>query len=445
MADIEQDVQRQIIDRFIESYTREVDHYQQAARLCQERCELLLGPRGIKAIVTHRAKNPAKLLAKLLARSKAKPYESADDIRNDVVDLAGVRIALYFPGDRTRVEELIANNFLVEEKRVFPIVGKVRPGKRFDGYHATHFRIFLQPTSLPEDQKRYSTARIEIQLGSVVMHAWAEVEHDLVYKPESGELSEDEHAILDELNGMILAGEIALERLQKALERRLSVNDVTFDSHYELAAYLHKAVIGKAEARHLQMGRVDALWELLKKAEMTSPESLSRLLEELDFTAIEVPLADQITEAVLSVRPELSADFVSAQTKLPGPSAYSLANALNVNLKVSIGDFLSSWIVLERALGEISKSKNMSGKVAPFRDSRLTQLIELQPSAKADLDRLRKIRNNLVHGIEVPSGEYLQQAILDIENLIRTLESHPDPQVQIAVTTARRAVGDTAK
>ena len=48
------------------------------------------------------------------------------------------------------------------------------------------------------------------------MHAWSEVEHDLIYKPMQGTLSEEELAILDELNGLVLTGEIALERLQAA-------------------------------------------------------------------------------------------------------------------------------------------------------------------------------------------------------------------------------------
>ncbi len=49
------------------------------------------------------------------------------------------------------------------------------------------------------------------------MHSWAEVEHDLVYKPINGKLSDEEYAILDEINGLVLSGEIALERLQKAM------------------------------------------------------------------------------------------------------------------------------------------------------------------------------------------------------------------------------------
>lgn len=41
-------------------------------------------------------------------------------------------------------------------------------------------------------------------------------------KPLQGRLSDDEYAILDELNGLVMAGEIALERLQKAGEARVA-------------------------------------------------------------------------------------------------------------------------------------------------------------------------------------------------------------------------------
>jgi hypothetical protein len=66
------------------------------------------------------------------------------------------------------------------------------------------------------------------------MHACSEVEHDLVYKPLSGELSEDELAILNEINGLVIAGEIALERLQKAItEKTQRKKEIT--NKYELS------------------------------------------------------------------------------------------------------------------------------------------------------------------------------------------------------------------
>ena len=58
---------------------------------------------------------------------------------------------------------------------------------------------------------------------SVVMHAWAAVNHDLVYKSLTmGEASEEEKKPLETANGLAHAAEIVLEQLQKATEPRVN-------------------------------------------------------------------------------------------------------------------------------------------------------------------------------------------------------------------------------
>ena len=52
----------EIVTEFVAAYTREFDYYQTAARLCSQRCEVLLGARGIRAIVTHRASGQLRCL-----------------------------------------------------------------------------------------------------------------------------------------------------------------------------------------------------------------------------------------------------------------------------------------------------------------------------------------------------------------------------------------------
>ena len=93
------------------------------------------------------------------------------------------------------------------------------------------------------------------------MHAWAEVEHDLVYKPLQGMLSQDEYAILDELNGLVMAGEIALEHLQRAGEARVAIGGRAFINHYDLAAHLLNAAAPslKRPVTDTVLGRVDLL------------------------------------------------------------------------------------------------------------------------------------------------------------------------------------------
>jgi ppGpp synthetase/RelA/SpoT-type nucleotidyltranferase len=205
-----------LVDSFLDRYVKEYDYYEQAARLAAQMLESHLQAAGIRSIVTSRAKSVARLAEKCRQRNKKRSYESMDEIYSDIVDLAGVRVALYFPGEREQVGGLISRLFHeYQPRRVFPDMSQTRKDKRFSGYSAVHYRVRLQPQSLAESEQRYAAANIEIQVASALMHAWSEVEHNLVYKPAEGELSPDEYSLLDQLNGLVLTGEIALEQLQR--------------------------------------------------------------------------------------------------------------------------------------------------------------------------------------------------------------------------------------
>jgi ppGpp synthetase/RelA/SpoT-type nucleotidyltranferase len=228
-----------LIQSFVDRYRREYDFYYEVARLVAQRCEELSAENGIRGIVTFRAKRPDRLEAKLIRRDDEKHYHSEDDIRADIVDLSGVRIALYFPSDRAKIAVLLREALVVDQVKEFRGKPKTNSRQRFDGYYADHYRVHLDHSTLPEADRRYADSPVEIQVASVLMHAWSEVEHDLVYKPLSGAVSEDELQILDGLNGIVLSGEVFLERLQAAFEARVSQTGTTFSNQYELAAFLY--------------------------------------------------------------------------------------------------------------------------------------------------------------------------------------------------------------
>ncbi len=214
-----------LINQFIENYKHNLHRYEAAGRLAEDLLSDALTDAGVRAIVTSRAKNPNRLLSKVISRNETRliPYQTLQEIYADIADLSGLRVSLYFPGDRAKADRVIRGLFDVSEIRQFPAPASYTTfHRRFPGYCATHYRAALSlatvspnaPSSHPTEQ--YPDIRIEIQVASVLMHAWSEVEHDLVYQPTQGPLSEEELAILDELNGLVLTGEIALERLQKA-------------------------------------------------------------------------------------------------------------------------------------------------------------------------------------------------------------------------------------
>src|SRR6185436_1109301 len=147
------------------------------------------------------------------------------------------------------------------------------------------------------------------------MHAWAEVEHDLVYKPIQGKLSEDEYAILDELNGLVLAGEIALERLQRAVKSRVGRQDIPFTNHYELAAHLSesaKTVLNSTIA-DAALGQVSLLFGFLKRASLLSPRHLAPFVGSIHSQIEQRPIAEQIIDQILVRYPSLYKIFAKAR------------------------------------------------------------------------------------------------------------------------------------
>ena len=179
-----------VIDDFIKQYNKEFDYYQKLSQIIAIKIEDQLIKRGIKAIVTNRAKRPDRLKDKLTKRNEEKKYKNINEIFDDIIDLAGIRVSLYFPSEREIIDEIINELFLIEKKKVFPNEAHTpKYNKRFSGYWANHYRVKLKKENLT---KRYFETIAEIQVASVLMHAWSEVEHDLVYKPFSGDLSKEE-------------------------------------------------------------------------------------------------------------------------------------------------------------------------------------------------------------------------------------------------------------
>jgi ppGpp synthetase/RelA/SpoT-type nucleotidyltranferase len=299
-----------LISEFISQYRGEYSFYQNISELCAQQCESALEESGIRAIVSFRAKRPDRLEAKVRRRANRIHYRSLNDIYDDIVDLAGARISLYFPGDREQVGQVIREQFdLIEPPKDFPTASTTQTGKRFSGYWATHYHVCLMSGKTHSWNERFAQVKIEIQVASVLMHAWAEVEHDLAYKQLDGGLSDEEYAILDELNGLVLAGEIALERLQKAVEARIQNLNRPFNNHYELAAYLYDKVRaqqkGSLDEVKLPMGRADILLNLLRKAALDQPHELSHYLAQVHLSDSRMSVADQITEHIIHDNPAL--------------------------------------------------------------------------------------------------------------------------------------------
>lgn len=433
-----------LISEFIARYRKEYDFYEKACRMVADSLEGQLRSAGVRAIVTSRAKNPARLEAKVKQRCVKKQYADVSAIFEDIVDLAGVRVALYFPGERQEVGRIIQGLFdLTDDPRDFPSdAGLTQPSaykKRFSGYLATHYRVVLKESSLQESNQRYVEAKVEIQVASVLMHAWSEVEHDLVYKPLQGELSNEEYSILDELNGLVLAGEIALERLQRAGEQRASTLGRRFSSHYDLAASLielARATLGEATVTEAAMGRVDTLFELLKALDLNKPEALARYVNPLHSDFETRPLSEQVIDQILaedSGRYELYDNV----RRIEQHSTLASVKRKTNRQHLAIGEFVQLWVRYESTLRQLTE-KYYGGAHPPSAPmhyiKELSRHYENIPKTfVASAQRLQKIRNQVVHGIEFLPEESIWAATEELRELISQLvwiqEQRPDPAV----------------
>jgi ppGpp synthetase/RelA/SpoT-type nucleotidyltranferase len=416
-----------IIQSFLNHYRREYSYYDQVSRICGQQCEALLDITGIRTMVTHRAKRPDKLEHKLYERTEENPYGSIDDIYNDILDLAGVRIALYFPGDINEVEKIIRSQFiLVEPPRTFPdetIASRAKNNRIFPGYHAVHYHVKLKPESLSRAESHYSEAVIEIQVASVLMHAWSEVEHDLVYKPLSGKISDAEEAILDELNGLVLAGEIALKQLQNALKTRVSEQYEKFNNHYELASYLYEM----AKNREPMMGSIDILFELMKATKTDSVKRLAPYIGALNPYIENRPIAEQIIDEILADVPGAYSKYNHILRTSERINIYGrqIEIAKTQAQQIAVGSFMERWIELEEILIVLLKpSKGRFRKHGFPSAKRLASLNILNDNYRSEIDRFRHIRSNLVHGIKVPSANVLNHEAKALDKLIDDIRSY---------------------
>lgn len=142
--------------------------------------ESVLSPRGIQThSVSFRAKSPESLAEKITRPDKS--YTRIEEI----TDLAGVRITTYFAEDVDKVAEVLRAEFAIDPEASVDKRQYADPD-RF-GYRSLHYVVTLgQNRSALAEYTKFSSLKCEIQVRSILQHAWAEIEHDLGYKSAAG-------------------------------------------------------------------------------------------------------------------------------------------------------------------------------------------------------------------------------------------------------------------
>jgi len=400
-----------IIYDFLKQYNKEYDYYEKLSQLAAEKIEDQLIKRGIKAEVTHRAKRPDKLKEKLFKRNIENKYESIEAIYNDIVDLAGVRVSLYFPSERESVDQIITQLFQVEQKKTFPEESYIPVNtKRFSGYWATHYRIKLNKS---KNTNNIHQPMVEVQVASVLMHAWSEVEHDLVYKPFTGSLSDAELAILDEINGLVIAGEIAMERLKFLINERTSQH-FTIGSIYELHNFILKNIEFN-DMEKIRLGDTYLLFNFLRNVKTIDVKDFKLLIKRIDFDS-GLTMTDQMIQLMM----------VEYYDKIKNNLTLYFKN-LNIPEKTipySIS-FIRFWIILEKAYLLIQNDS--LSKTDSYISPDFTMLAEMNIITTDDALKLNELKNEstlLLQGIENFEVDELKSSLKIVKAICRKTIDH---------------------
>jgi ppGpp synthetase/RelA/SpoT-type nucleotidyltranferase len=187
--------------------------YEQLASAVRPLLEQLAAENKISvALVEHRVKERDSLSQKIARPDKADKYNSLEDI----TDLCGLRIVLYTNEDCEVMTKAIREHFDIDDDNSV-IKGADYEEDRF-GYLSTHL-IALLPQARTNlfEFRHLAKLKMEIQIRTVLQHAWAVLDWKLRYKSES-EVPKEFRRKLYRISALLEAADDAFSELQQSVE-----------------------------------------------------------------------------------------------------------------------------------------------------------------------------------------------------------------------------------
>lgn len=321
------------IKRAVQRYHREYDRYLKLCARVAEICrtEVVEG-NAIRAQVTARAKSPKSLEGKLrrFATSGTKTMANVESVFDQIRDLAAVRIATYEQRHEDEVVQFVCKRF-VDATGCTPSNERKDKNKADPNnfYRATHIEVFLPESDIVGTYSNVVDVPCEIQVCSMMAHVWNEIEHDLGYKPQAGEISEQERTLLVLLGNSVRVGDGTIASLFAETERRQKEQGGAFTDVYDFVARVRVWFPGSDFGRH-----AGALFEALQPIRLFTPDGIRKRLK------IPEPMTEQ---ARLLVK-----DF-SAKLAARGETRFALdensSDMLLTLLLPEIGSYLATSVV----------------------------------------------------------------------------------------------------
>ena len=198
-----------------QKYSEQLPLYDIALEAFQNRLKEVLAPLEIHFTLKHRVKSFQSYYAKLLRRMAD---EKLTGELLPIHDILGTRVLCPFLEDVNHVENCLKNAFKIIEVEY---KGSQHTFREF-GYSSTHLQLEV-PSDIRGLCPELNIKLAEVQVRTFLQDAWAEVEHELIYKN----------------NNQITPLDEPLRRKLAALNANLSLSDVIFQEIREYQRDLH--------------------------------------------------------------------------------------------------------------------------------------------------------------------------------------------------------------
>lgn len=160
-------------EKLAQEYFSKYPLYLRLGENIKEALESFLAEKEIEtASINYRIKKLDQFIQKIRRKNYSNPFEQMSDI-------CGVRIVCYLQKDIKKIKELIEKEFEIVEKN--EKINDLYPHKF--GYRSSHLVIKIKKDwANTPNYRGLENLKIELQIRTVLMHAWAEIEHKLSYK-----------------------------------------------------------------------------------------------------------------------------------------------------------------------------------------------------------------------------------------------------------------------
>ena len=211
----------------------------------------------------------------------------------DIHDLIGVRVTTYHSTEIPRIIEALTEVF--EVRRSVDKTAQTRVSGSF-GYGSHHLILQVPPARVAPVLQAYAGREFEVQIRTVLQHAWAEFEHDIRYKRRgnTGKLAPEVDRAFTLAAGLIELADQQFDLIaaqQSATDTTAPIDlDVKFTAETlpGIIALLHGNTIPQSRLEHYhwleELLHAHGLTTVAQLTELMSPANLERVKTALHYT-----------------------------------------------------------------------------------------------------------------------------------------------------------------